>query len=170
MKYTEEELKDLDYLKNEKDENYLGFVKQYIQNLKLDEMDLYEDFDFDCMFYIITTKGKEYKYFLTTEIKLLQDDLDEEIVQNIYKECEIDENYRYDLDKLSIKELEQLWYSSINESDDCDLDMCDLDDRYIKIDDYTTYISSNRLEDLVDCYTIYKVYKNKINEEYIKIL
>lgn len=169
MKYTKEELKDLDYLKYEKDENYLGFVKQYIQNLKLDEIQLYEDFDCDCMFYIMTTKGKEYKHFLTTEIKLLQDDLDEDTVQDIYKECEIDENYRYDLDKLSIKGLEKIWYRSIDKSD-CDLDMCDLNDKYIKIDDYTTYISSDRLEDLVDCYTIYKVYHDKINEEYIKTL
>lgn len=169
MKYPKEELKDLDYLKDEKDEDYLGFVKQYIQNLKLDEIQLYEDFNFDCMFYIMTTKGKEYKYFLTTEIRLLQDDLDEDTVQDIYKECKIDENYMYDLDKLSIKELESLWYRSIDKSD-CDLDMCDLGDKYIKIDDYTTYISSDRLEDLVDCYDIYKVYKDKINEEYIKTL
>lgn len=156
MNYTKEELETLRVDEKDDKEKVIEFIK----NFNPEEIQLYEDFDL-YMFYIITTKGKEYKHILTTEVKILQDDLDEEIVQNIYKECKIDENYMYNLDELSIKELEQLWYSSINESDDCDLDLCDLDDKYIKVDDYTTYYSSNRLEDLVDVDYIYKVFYKK---------
>lgn len=147
MKYTKEELETLRVDEKDDREKVIEFIKNFTPTAD----QLFEPYPY-YDFYIIPPFKPGVTEYIENEIDIIQQDLSYKTINRVYKELGLPK----DLKKIDDSNLLVLWDKLLYVAD-YELNHFNYN-FYTRVDNYDTYTSSDRLEDLVDVNYIYEIF------------